>query len=84
MENALADSLAKQAAISSSAMIHQCTSLQPADLICAPSFIDVVDMQNCADDRELNIWFHKGCSCGLESGLWLQPRWWSFFSPPCA
>lgn len=70
--NALADTAAKQAAISSPSMVHQCTSTQPANPICLPSFNDVVEMQNRADDREKNLWLRKGCAPHPESGLWLH------------
>lgn len=53
--NTLADSAAKQAIISSPSIIHQCPSTQPVNRICLPSFNDVVEIQNRADDRERNL-----------------------------
>ncbi len=68
--NALADTATKQAAIS---FLLQRTSTQSADPICLPSFNDIVDMQNHADDREKTLWVRKGCAPHLESGLWFYP-----------
>lgn len=71
--NAMADSAAKQAAASSSSMVRQCTSTQPANPISIPSFNDVAEMQNRADAREKDKWMRRGCARNPESGLWLHP-----------
>ncbi|XP_027139064.1 uncharacterized protein LOC113746658 [Larimichthys crocea] len=71
--NAMADTAAKQAALSSSSMVHQYTSTQPVNPIPVPSANDVVKMQNHADDRERSLWLRKGCAVDSESGLWLHP-----------
>ncbi|XP_027141950.1 uncharacterized protein LOC113747238 [Larimichthys crocea] len=71
--NAMADTAAKQAALSSSSMVHQYTSTQPVNPIPVPSSNDVVKMQNHADDRERSLWLRKGCAVDSESGLWFHP-----------
>ncbi|XP_042261512.1 uncharacterized protein LOC121893578 [Thunnus maccoyii] len=71
--NAMADTAAKQAALSSPSLVLQCASTQPTNPIPVPSANDVVTMQNHADDRERSLWLRKGCKVDAESGLWLHP-----------
>ncbi|XP_042285156.1 uncharacterized protein LOC121908908 isoform X2 [Thunnus maccoyii] len=69
----MADTAAKQAALSSPSLVLQCASTQPTNPIPVPSANDVVTMQNHADDRERSLWLRKGCKVDAESGLWLHP-----------
>ncbi|XP_034089450.1 uncharacterized protein LOC117557643 [Gymnodraco acuticeps] len=87
--NALADTAAKQAAISSSSMVLQCPSTQPAEPICLPSFNDVADIQARADAREKDLWLRRSCTLDAESRstpLVAPPRWPNGLPPlvpPC-